>query len=366
MSSEDYAAVALSRVPAIGPKLYRLLTTHFGSPSAALQVSTKELTAVAGIGVQTAAQLQGEQHLRDADEILDYGHRHGVVLHVDSEMYPPALRRYDTAPAVLYYLGTADLANRRSIAIVGTRKPEAAGRRQVERLVDPLVAFAPLIISGLAYGIDVTAHRRALLAGLPTVAVMGSGFKHIYPFYNRGIARQMVEQGGGLLTEYPPWQKPAREHFPARNRIVAMLAQLTLVIESGVSGGSIITANMGRQYGKQVGACPGRPGEVATAGCNQLIKSGRAHLIETAEDITSLLEWQSLPFERAQMQLFDTLSEAEKPLVELLRSGDSLSIDQLNRRLGEPPASLAGTLLSLEMRGAIQSLPGHRYRLAGV
>jgi len=366
MSSEEYAAVALSRVPAIGAKLYRALIAHFGSAREVLRAKRVDLEEVPGIAARTAAHFDTDRYRREAQKILDFCSRKPVaILYIGSPSYPAALAGFGTAPPVLYHYGQTQLGNPHRVAVVGTRTMSSLGALQVERLVDPLLEYGTLIVSGLAYGVDIAAHRRALRVGLPTLAVLGSGFEHIYPYGNRKTAWKMAEQGGGLLTEYPPWQKPEREHFPARNRIVAMLAQMTVVVESGVSGGSIITANMAHDYRRKVGACPGRGGDTATAGCNALIKCGKAHLIEDAADIVRLLGWKSQAGRAVQAALFNELPPRQRRIVQELQDNGHRSIDELYRELGEPPASLAGDLLALEMSGAITALPGHRYRLSG-
>ena len=363
MTSEEYAAVALSRVPAIGPRLYRRLIDRFGSAAAALEARPQELLTIEGLAEKTAAHFSDDRHYREADAVVRFARKHPLqVLHLGAAGYPPALAAFDGAAAVLYHYGQTDWDNPRQLAIVGTRKMSAQGARQVERLLDPLRELGVLIVSGLAYGVDIAAHRRALRIGLPTLAVIGSGFEHVYPQAHRHTARQLAERGGGLLSEYPPWQSPEREHFPARNRIVAMLTAMTVVVESDRRGGSLITANMAQGYGKQVGACPGRPGDTHTAGCNELIKSGRAHLIEEAEDIIRLLNWSGTAV-RPQLQLFERLDAEEREVVDCLTAGGSISIDELHRQLLRPPAALAGTLLVLEMKGILAALPGHRYRL---
>ncbi|THH39327.1 DNA-processing protein DprA [Neolewinella litorea] len=364
MSSEAFYAVALSRVPSVGSKVYRCLVSHFGSAEGACQASPRELKRISGIGERTAAHFAAGDHLREAERIIAHARAHSIeILQVGNEHYPPALTPFDYAPPVLYHRGTTDFANPRAIAVVGTRRMSEQGARQVERLLDPLQSYQPLIVSGLAYGVDVAAHRRALEVGLPTLAVMGSGFDQLYPRAHYRVARQMEERGGGVLTEYPPWQSPEREHFPARNRIVAMLSRLILVVESDTTGGSIITANMGHDIGRKIAACPGRGGDPRTAGCNALIKMGKAHLVDSATDIIELLGWQREASAPEQMRLFDSLSPEEQAVVGKLGGEAGASIDELNRNLQLPPARLAGILLGLEMREVITALPGYRYRL---
>ena len=363
MTSEDYAAVALSRVPSVGTQLYRNLIDHFGDAAAALRATPRELLRVRGVARKTAAHFAAEGHYREADAVAQFADRHPLrIFHVGQETYPASLRGFPTAPAVLYYYGTADLDNPYRLAVVGSRNMSAAGHRQIERLLDPLVQHGVLIVSGLAYGVDIAAHRRALQQGLPTLAVLGSGFEHIYPHQHHRVARKMAEQGGGLLSEYPPWQRPERLHFPARNRIVAMLAEMTVVVQSGTTGGSLITANMAREFGRVVGACPGESGNPYTAGCNMLIKEGRAVLVEEARDISRTLNWDAPGVTAPQLPLLDDLDEEALRIVRTLKQGER-SMDELRHAGAFAGPELAAALLTLELRGLVLSLPGRRYRL---
>ena len=365
MHPDQYHRVALSRVPTIGAKLFRSLLTHFETAEAALTARPRELREVPGIGERTAAHFADDRHRREADSILHFAERNGIdVLCCLDATYPARLATFPGAPPILYYRGQADLSNPRSVAVVGTRNMSPHGSRQIERLLAPLAEFAPLIVSGLAYGVDIRAHRCAMNAGLPTVGVMGSGFQRVYPGAHLKTALRMISKGGGILTEYPYWVKPEREHFPARNRIVAMLSDLTIVVESNASGGSMITAGMAHDLGRKLGACPGRPGDDTAAGCNALIREGRAHLIESGQDVIDLLKWTG-PGPGRQRRLFDDLDPAETALVDRLRDRTAVDLDELRFELGVPPAKLANTLLMLEVKGVVASLPGGRYRLTG-
>ena len=367
MLSDLYARVALSRVPGIGPHLFRALLTHFGTASEVLRAHPRELEAVEGIATQTASSFRTyrDRSEREATAILEFAERNEIQISCCLDAtYPNRLANDSGSPSILYHLGQTDLQTPRTVAIIGTRQMTAYGSRQVERLLDPLADYAPLIVSGLAYGVDHAAHRRALQLGLPTLAVMGSGCQHVYPAQHRRTARQMVESGGGLLTEYPHWMKPDRTHFPARNRIVARMADLVVVVESGRRGGSIITVNMANDYGRRVGACPGRVGEESSAGCNELIKTGRAHLIETGEDIIRLLGWNGAAGRGKQRRLFDDLDAEETAVVDRLRDQSSVGLDDLRFALEVPASQLAGTLMMLEVKGVVKTLPGHRYRLS--
>ena len=356
--------MALSRVPSVGAQLYRNLIQHFGDAATALGAPPRELLRVRGVARKTAALFGGELPYREADAVARFAERHPLqVLHVGGAGYPAALHEFATAPAVLYHYGTTNLDNPRRLAIVGSRNMSVGGHRQIERLLDPLSDHNALVVSGLAYGVDIAAHRRALQRELPTLAVLGSGFEHIYPYAHRRVAHEMTEQGGGLLSEYPPWQRPERAHFPARNRIVAMLTDMTVVVQSGLSGGSLITANMARDYGRVVGACPGEAGNPYTAGCNALIKHGKALLIEEAQDITRALHWGAATEAVApQLPLLDDLDTDTRRVVEALSKGER-SMDELRRSEGFVGPELSAALLTLELRGLVAALPGRRYRL---
>ena len=340
---------------------------HFGSAAAALAGRPADLRRVPGISERIARLVHADSARTEAERIVRYAERNDVqILWAKGADYPANLAAYDKAPAVLYHYGETDLQRRRVVAVVGTRRISNEGARQIERMLDPLREFDPLIVSGLAYGIDTAAHRRALALGLPTLAVLGSGLQHVYPASNRNLAREISRRGGGLLTEYPHWLPPEREHFPARNRIVAMLADLTLVVESDRSGGSMITAHMAHASGRKVGACPGRGGDAATAGCNDLIKRGMAHLIDDGADIVRVLNWEPAAAGRRQLALFATLPPEQQQLAAVLRDRDeAVHVDTLQRTLELPPNQLAGLLLTMEMEGIIAALPGRRYRMSG-
>ena len=373
MHSDTFYQVALSRIPQIGPKLFRALVQHFGTAEEVIRSTqrgsegarTRVLREVPGIAEGIARHFGGDTHLRQAETILRHAERREVsILCCTDADFPRRLREFTSSGPVLYHYGATDFSNPRSVAVVGTRQMSSRGSRQTDLLLDPLVDYSPLIVSGLAYGVDIYAHRRCLRVGLPTLAVMGSGFDNIYPAAHAKTAAQLAETGGGVLTAYPYWMKPDKDHFPARNRIVAMLSDLTVVVESARRGGSMITATMAHDLGRKVGACPGRGGDLLTEGCNELIKGGRAHLIENGHDVISLLGWKGKATGH-QRRLFDDLNPAELALTEQLRDREGVDVDELRLQLGVPPAQLASTLLMLEMKGVIASMPGHRYRLSG-
>src|SRR5690606_1410165 len=275
--------------------------------------------------------------------------------------YPARLRQLPDAPLILFSRGNVNLAPERTVGIIGTRKPSPLGRSLTEGLVDALAGYDVTVISGLAYGIDITAHKRSLEAGVPTVGVMGSGMGTIYPDIHRPVAHRMMENGG-LLTEFPFDTGPDAVNFPMRNRIVAGLSDALVVVESGVKGGSMITAALANDYNKDVLAFPGRPGEAVTAGCNGLIKRQMAHLIESGEDLSDLMGWNRRSRRQAyQTGLFAGLADGEREIYRLIVEGREKDIDTLAYESKRTPGELAAILLQLECKGAIKSLPGKKY-----
>ncbi|PHI19752.1 DNA protecting protein DprA [Lewinellaceae bacterium SD302] len=364
MHPDTLHRVALSRVPGVGPILGRALYTHFGNAEAVFQASPKELKALEGVGDGLVRQIIGAQTLREAEGICRFAERHLIrIRHFSDVDYPGRFARRPGAPALFYSKGVADLNVPRSVAVIGTRKPSARGLQQTELLLSGLRDYGPTIFSGLAYGIDICAHREAMRVGLPTVGVLGSGLNQIYPSSHRNTAHQMLENGG-LLTTYPHFTGPEREHFPARNRLVALLSDVVIVIESEEKGGSIITANMALELGKPVGAFPGRFDDPKSAGCNRLIRRVNGHLIEGASDVAAILGWQSSKVGNRQGSLFTQLSEPEQLIVSEIAEAEELALDELGRKLSWPSGQLASRLLSMECKGLIKVLPGHRYRLA--
>ena len=264
---------------------------------------------------------------------------------------------------MLYYKGNANLNANRVIGIVGTRKPTAQGIAACEELVEGLKPYKPLIISGLAYGVDVAAHKKCIDIGVPTIGVLGHGLGRIYPPSHRSIAHQMIENGG-LLSEYTSQVGPDREHFPMRNRIVAGLCDALIVVETAARGGSMITAQQANNYNKDVFAIPGRLKDKNSVGCNKLIKEHRANLYESPEDIAYILHWEYAENgEPIQKKLFVDLTEKEKVIIDLLQEEDEAGIDKLSFKSKIPNSVLASLLLELEFKGMLKTLPGKRYVL---
>ena len=286
------------------------------------------------------------------------------------EDYPQRLKECEDAPLVLYYCGSANLNSQRVINIVGTRKCSEYGREVCNNFIADLKRYYPdtLIVSGLAYGIDVCAHRAALDNGMATVGVLAHGLDTIYPSMHRKIAADMVHQQGGLLTEYTTHTTPEKGNFVRRNRIVAGLCDACIVVESSAKGGSLITAELAMEYNRDVFAFPGRVYDEYSQGCNNLIRRQRATLITCASDLLDAMGWEN-PLANAskpkavQQELFPDLTDEERALVNTLKSVDDKHINQIAIDANIPYSRASMILFDLEMKGIVKALGGARYKL---
>ncbi len=281
--------------------------------------------------------------------------------------YPERLNRAETddCPALLYVLGTASLNPERAVAVVGTRRATPYGRDNTDRLVRELTSYNTPIISGLAYGIDTAAHTAALTHGLPTIAVLGHGLDRIYPTQNRLLAKRILEADGALVTEYPNGTAINPRFFPARNRIIAALADATVVIEASEKGGALITATIAASYHREVFAVPGRLTDTYSRGTNNLISTNRALLVRDADDIAFQLGWPLLGKQMKINELKEQpkLSSDEKKIVDAMKDYDHLTLDEIATATSFSLPKTASHLFNLEMSQIIRTLPGHLYQL---
>lgn len=358
--------IALTKIPLVGAVTAKNLISYSGGAEAVFRASKKALLKIPGIGEQTAQFILNQNVLVEAEKELEFIEQHEIraLSYLDKD-YPQRLKHYHDAPLVLFFKGTTCLNASRTVAIVGTRKPSNYGVAIAEELVAELAPWRPVIVSGLAYGIDITAHRAALRAGLETIGVMGHGFKMIYPAQHKPTAMEMLRQGG-LLTEFTHKVNPDRENFPMRNRIVAGLCDALIVVETAKRGGSMITARIAESYNKTIFAVPGRANDRLSQGCNDLIKSGKAHLIDCAGDLVRMLNWEvdENQLSKTQPELFIPLSEPEKAILDFLQKEVEVGIDRLTLTTKVDHASMASLLLEMEFKGLIRAIPGKRYVLA--
>lgn len=368
MTDSLLAQIALTLVPQVGAVTAKTLVSYAGSAAGVFQLSKKELLRIPGVGPALAEGLRLAEPWRVAEREIVFLEKNDVnaVFYTDAR-YPVRLRQNVDCPAMLYFKGSGVelLQSERLLAIVGTRQPTEYGRALCDKLVEDLKPYGVVLVSGLAFGIDVAAHRQATASGIANIGVLGHGLGGLYPREHREVARVMV-QHGGLLTEYTHLTKPDRENFPMRNRIIAGLCDALAVVETGLSGGSIISAELACQYGREVFAFPGRTTDARSAGCNALIKQEKARLAESAADVADVMGWMPKGQERnIQIRLFHDLSPAETQLMTAIRNRPEIPIDLLAEQVALPPGELAARLLDLEFKGLVRTLPGKRYVAVG-
>jgi DNA processing protein len=369
MDQNRLSLLALHFIPGIGDRLVRQLISYCGSAERVFHTPRGKLLNIPGVGAVTAQAIVKGKPFEDAEQEMRRAEAAGVSLVFFSDKhYPTRLKTLNDAPSLLYCKGNLDLENVKTVGIVGTRQATRYGREQVEKLIQGLKPHAPLIVSGLAYGIDIHAHKYSVKHALPTVGVMGSGIDVIYPSSHEEVVRKMLELGG-LVTENPFGTQPDAHHFPARNRIIAGLSDALIVVEAAERGGALITANIANSYNKDVFACPGNIGQSHSEGCNNLIKSNKANLLTSIKDLEYMMNWSAEDGgvkKKAALSMEGFEGNEQSILQALANHGEGqLTLDELGWRLNLSISQLASVLLGLELKGAIRSLPGKLYKLSG-
>lgn len=364
MHSELLYQIALTLVPQIGDVQAKALVQHFGSAGAVFKASLYTLEKVEGIGTIRAKEIKAFRDFSAAESELHFIETNNITpLFLADDAYPKRLLQCSDAPTLLFYKGTADLNVPKIVAIVGTRTNTDYGKAVTEKLVQDLAEQNILIVSGLAYGIDATAHKAALKNGLPTVGVVGHGLDKIYPYAHTGLAKEM-QQHGGLLAEFFSGTKPDKHNFPLRNRVVAGLADATVVVETLINGGSMITAKLADGYNRDVFAVPGRTIDAKSAGCNYLIQHNKAILLTGAGELMQVMGWAETKKEKKpQRLLFIELTEDEKTIVALLQEKEMVHSDEIHISSGLSSSATAAAVLSLELQNIVASLPGKMLKL---
>ncbi len=366
MNTQLLHRVALTLVPNIGAVQAKILIDHFGEAASVFKAKKTSLELLEGIGTVRAQNIKAFADFKKAEEEIAFIEKYNInPLFVTDAAYPRRLLNCYDPPVLLYYRGNANLNASKTIAVVGTRSKTDYGKHLTEKLVADLQQQQVLIVSGLALGIDAVAHKAALKHGLPTVAVMAHGLDKIYPSEHTTLAKDILKDNGGLLTEFRSNTKPDKHNFPSRNRIVAGMSDATVVVETDVKGGSMITAELAAGYNRDVFAFPGRITDNKSAGCHELIRSNKAMLLTSAADIISVLGWAEkkvTPLTR-QKELFIQLSAEEKMIVQIINDNNIVTIDQLRDKSGLSVSILAAGILNLELQNVITALPGKRYQL---
>jgi len=365
MQDELYYQVALTLVPELGAIRSRQLVDHFGTAAAVFKAKKKEIAAVEGIGEACARSIREWNDFSEAETEIRFTEQHGIqTIFLTDPAYPQRLLHCYDPPTLLYYTGNANLNSRYIVSIIGTRNHTDYGRQVTEQLVAALQEQQVMIVSGLAFGIDAIAHRSALQYGLPTVGVLGHGLDTVYPIQHKSLAREISGQGA-LLTEFRRYTQPDKHNFPRRNRIVAGMADATIVIETANKGGSMITAELAYTYNRDLFAVPGKITDQKSSGCLQLIKQNKAMVYTGAEDLLNILGWMEKKkvVVKKQKELFIELNPDEKIIVDLLSEQEGTPIDILYLRSGLSSSTVAAVLLKLELQNIVVSLPGKIYRL---
>ena len=357
--------IALLKVPGVGHGIIKNLISYCGSAESVFKTPVGKLMKIPGIGEITARAIHKTPPIQAAEAELQRCEKMGVsiLLYTDTN-YPRRLKHIYDAPSLLYYRGQADLNPAKSVSIVGTRKATDYGRRMTQQLVEALVPHQPLIVSGLAYGIDIEAHRAALNLGLPTLGVMASGVDTIYPAVHRSTAEKMVDQGG-LMSENPLGAKPDAPKFPARNRIIAGMSDVVIVVEAAESGGALITARLAVDYHRDLFAVPGNLDQPQSAGCLKVIREQLAQVYTSIKDIEDAMNWQpgEQPEQTTDLNELELSEEARNLLNLLIQNPNGILIDDLSWKSQLPIHLVMSTLLELEFQGLVKALPGKRYRL---
>ena len=356
--------IAFASLQSMGVDLARKLLDVVGSEEQFFAMSEKDLRQL----THGRSKIYGDNYRRDilqqALREESFVREHGIaVSYFKDSVYPHRLLEAPDAPAMIYTLGKCDLESAHVISVVGTRHATQYGIRFCDTLIGDLAQHLPdlVVVSGLAYGIDIAAHRAALKHGVPTVAVLPRGLNRIYPAMHRNDAIAIAKRGGMLLTDYTSQDAVQKSNFLARNRIVAALSDCTVIVESAGAGGALVTASLAMSYNRDVMAVPGRCGDEFSTGCNKLIATNKAALITGADDLMAAMRWESARQEPQQLDLFPQLTKEEQAVVDIIRDRGEIHLNALAEVLHQPVYKLMSTLVELDCKNVIATLPGCRY-----
>ncbi len=365
MSEHLLQQIALTLLPNVGDITAKKLISYCGGVNAVFKETRVNLLKIPGISnVVIEAVMHNKEVFRRAEEEMRFIEKYALktLFYLDKE-YPLRLKQCMDNPILLYTKGDARINNSKVLSVVGTRSATEYGKQLCHELIRDLAPLDVLIVSGLAYGIDSAAHKAALDSSLETVSVLGHGLDRIYPAQNRPLAEKILTNGC-LLTEFLSKTKPDRENFPQRNRIVAGMADAVIVVEAGRKGGALITAEIANSYNRDVFAFPGKVNDTFSIGCNYLIKTNRAALVESAQDVMYSMGWDVQQSKTPkQRSMFIVLTPEEQSIVDLLNEQTEMGIDEICISSGLLPGKAAEALLNLEFEDVLRCLPGKRYTL---
>lgn len=362
---ELHFLLALQKVEGVGDIIAKKLLNHFHSAEEIFKAKASQLAAVDGVGKILLQNLKNKTLFVQAEEELQYIQRNNIkVSFFKEEDYPDRLKHCIDSPLLLFTAGNMNLQQKRIISIVGTRQMTSYGMDFCKKLIADLAPLAPIIVSGFAYGVDIAAHQAAMDNNLQTIGVLAHGLNQIYPKVHKKYLLKM-EENGGFMTDFWSTSNPDRENFIKRNRIVAGISEATIVIESADKGGSLITANMANDYNREVFAVPGRTSDKYSQGCNNLIKTQKAHVLTSAADLIYMLNWDFGMGSKShhdkksiQKQLFIDLETEEQRIYDFLQKNGKEQMDILAMQCELPIFKLSSLLLSMELKGVVRPLPG--------
>ncbi|ROT47294.1 DNA-processing protein DprA [Candidatus Cardinium hertigii] len=361
---EKHYRLALSLIPGIGCTWLKKLLVHFGSAKAIFEAANSRNSY---LPQKIAQHISANSRLAQAKTILQLHEQEGIqLITTEEDDYPQRLIELPDNPPILYYKGKAALNQRRVVSIIGTRQLTSYGQTSITKFLEQLLPYQPLIVSGLAYGADIWAHKQALALGLATVAVLPTSLNKIYPTMHTKIAIQMCMLGGGLLSEYPIDSGLKAYSFVARNRIIAGLSDVTIIIEAKEKSGALITAYYANNYHREVFALPGNIYAATSAGCHQLIKRNQAHLLTHINDLAYIMNWTEPTKKLPKKDIYATyqLTPSEEMILkQLQQAAEPIAIDTLSATTALPSGELQAALLSLELQGILRALPGKCFTL---
>ena len=361
--------IGITLIKGIGNSLAKNLIAYVGSAEGVFKEKQQNLAKIPGIGEVLSKEIVSQQVLNRAGQEIEFIHKNKIsTSYFTDRDYPYRLKECPDSPVLIYSKGNCNLNNGKFVGIVGTRNATESGKENCKKLIAGLMRVQPsiTIVSGLAYGVDISAHKAALESGLPTIGIIGHGLDMIYPATHRPIAIKML-QNGALVTEYLSRTNPDKQNFVQRNRIIAGLCDALVVVESGFRGGALITAEIANDYNRDVFAFPGRVNDEWSIGCNRLIKYNKASLIESADDILKLMNWEETDAKASsivQTALFQDLSDEEQAIVTALRQNpEGIQVNDMALKLIKPISKISSLLLELEFKGIVKCLPGGMYRI---
>lgn len=357
--------LALLEIEGVGDIVAKKLLNHCGSAEKIFKTKASILSSIDGVGDVLIKNLKDKSVFKLAESELKFIQDNAIQLwHYQDENYPNRLKQCIDAPVLLFASGSMNLNQKKIISIVGTREITSHGAEFCRNLIEDLAPLNPIIVSGFAYGVDITAHKAAMDNNLQTIGVIAHGLNQVYPKVHKKYVAKM-EENGGFLTEFWSTSNPEKENFVKRNRIVAGMSEATIVIESAEKGGSLITANLANDYNRDVFAVPGRTTDKFSQGCNNLIKTQRANLLTSAADLIYILNWELHQKEEKviQKKLFISLDDDEQKIYDYLQPKGKQELDTIALECGFPVFRISSILVNMELKGIIRPLPGKKFEV---